>query len=318
MHLKFRELTKELAARNADLKDLNAQLEEKVEERTAELKKAQSQLVLNEKMSSLGQLVAGVAHEINNPTGFIAGNLSYASNYAQSLIKLVRLYQKYYPEPDAEIIEEIEEIELDYLVEDFPQLIDSMAEGTKRITQISKSMRTFSRSDVEAKVQFDIHEGIDSTLLILKHRLKANQNRPDIEIIKEYGDLQKINCYPGQLNQVFMNLFANAIDAFDEFNADRNFAEIKANPNQITIKTETAEKGDRALIIIADNGIGMPAEVKAKIFDHLFTTKGVGKGTGLGLSITRQIIEDKHGGVISCNSTPGKGTEFIIALPINN
>jgi signal transduction histidine kinase len=310
-------MTQELAARNAELKDLNAQLEEKVEERTAELKKAQYQLVLSEKMSSLGQLVAGVAHEINNPTSFISGNLSYASNYAKDLINLVRLYRKYYPNPEAEIEAEIEAIELDFLVEDFPQLIDSMMEGTKRITQISNSMRTFSRSDAEKKVKFDIHEGIDSTLLILKHRLKANEKRPDIEIIKEYGNLPEINCYPGQLNQVFMNLFANAIDAFEELNSGRTFEEIIAHPNEIKIKTEMEEKGDRALITMADNGIGMPPEVKAKIFDHLFTTKGVGKGTGLGLSITRQIIEDKHCGFINCNSAPGKGTQFTIALPVS-
>ncbi|MDY6802537.1 MAG: response regulator [Cyanobacteriota bacterium] len=318
MQIQFRELTKELAAKNAELKDLNAQLEEKVEERTRELKKAQFQLILGEKMSSLGQLVAGVAHEINNPIGFIAGNLSYATNYAQDLINLLNLYQKYYPEPEAEIKEQIEAIELDYLVEDFPQLIDSMMEGTKRITQISKSMRTFSRSDAEAKVKFDIHKGIDSTLLILKHRLKANQQRPDIEVIKEYCNLPEIDCYPGQLNQVFMNIIANAIDAFDELNSGRSWAEIKANRNEIKIKTEMGENGDRAIVKITDNGIGMPPLVKAKIFDHLFTTKGVGKGTGLGLSITREIIEDKHGGVICCNSAPGKGTEFTIALPVSN
>ena len=318
MQIQFRELTKELAAKNAELKYLNAQLEDKVEERTTELQKAQFQLVLGEKMSSLGQLVAGVAHEINNPIGFIAGNLSYATNYAQDLINLLRLYQKYYPDPEAEIKEEIEAIELDYLVEDFPQLIDSMMEGTKRITQISKSMRTFSRSDAEAKVKFDIHEGIDSTLLILKHRLKANQQRPDIEVIKEYGNLPEIDCYPGQLNQVFMNLIANAIDAFDELNSGRSLAEIQANPNEIKIKTDLGENGNRAMVKIADNGIGMPPFVKAKIFDHLFTTKEVGKGTGLGLSITREIIEDKHGGVIFCSSAPGKGTEFTIALPVSN
>jgi len=317
MHLKFRDLTQELAAKNAELKDLNAQLEEKVEQRTAALKKAQSQLVLSEKMSSLGQLVAGVAHEINNPTSFISGNITYASNYARDLIKLVRLYQKHYPNAEAEIEEEIDAIDLEYLVEDFPQLIDSMMEGTKRIIQISKSMRTFSRRDVETKVKFNIHEGIDSTLLILKHRLKANEERPDIEIVKEYGNLPDIDCYPGQLNQVFMNLFANAIDAFEELNSGRSFEEISANPNEIKVKTEMLEKGDRAIITIADNGIGMPTEVKAKIFDHLFTTKGVGKGTGLGLSITRQIIEDKHCGIIDCNSAPGKGTQFTITLPVS-
>ncbi len=317
MHLKFRELTKELAKKNAELKDLNAQLEAKVEQRTVELKKAQSQLVLSEKMSSLGQLVAGVAHEINNPTGFIAGNLNYANNYATDLINLVRLYQKYYPEPEAEIKEEIEAIELDFLIEDFPQLMEAMIEGTERITQISKSMRTFSRSDTETKVKFEIHEGIESTLLILKHRLKANQERPDIEVIKEYGNLPQIDCYPGQLNQVFMNIIANAIDAFDEFSCGRTYEEIKANPHQLKIKTEMTETGDKIIINIADNGMGMSPEVKAKIFNHLFTTKGVGKGTGLGLSITRQIIEDKHGGMIDCNSFPGKGTEFIIALPVS-
>ncbi|MCL1470673.1 hybrid sensor histidine kinase/response regulator [Argonema antarcticum] len=315
MHLKLHFLTKELAKKNAQLSELNTSLQEKVEERTAELKKAQSHLVLHEKMSSLGQLVAGIAHEINNPLSFISGNLKYANDYAQDLINLIKLYQKYYPEPEPEIADEISTLELSYLVEDFPQLIASMREGTNRITQISQSMRTFSRADSDAKVLFNIHEGLDSTLLILKHRLKASEQRPAIEVIKEYGDFPEIECYPGQLNQVFMNLLANAIDALEESDRDRTFAEIEAQPSKIAISTEIDPNTERVIIRIQDNGIGMTAEIKQKVFDYLFTTKSVGQGTGLGLSIARQIVEDKHGGKISCNSILGQGTEFTIALP---
>ncbi|NEP46869.1 MAG: HAMP domain-containing histidine kinase, partial [Okeania sp. SIO2H7] len=188
--------------------------------------------------------------------------------------------------------------------------------GIDRITEISKSMRTFSRGDTATKIAFNIHEGIDSTLLILKHRLKANQSRPEIEIVKNYGELPEVNCYPGQLNQVFMNLIANAIDALEEGNSGRSFEEIKVHPNRITITTEVDGQKPKVLVKIKDNGIGMSKEVKEKVFQHLFTTKVVGKGTGLGLSISRQIVEGKHGGKITLISAEGKGTEFAIALPL--
>ncbi len=208
----------------------------------------------------------------------------------------------------------IEEIELDYLLTDLLELIDSMKQGTEPIAEISKSMRTFSRADTIAKVPFKLHDGIDSTLLILKHRLKANENRPEIQVRKNYSNLPEINCYPGQLNQVFMNLIANAIDAIDESNFGKNFAEIKAAPNQITITTEIDNAKQEVIIHIGDNGMRMRESVKQKIFGHLFTTKGVGKGTGLGLSISRQIVVEKHGGKITFISELGKGTEFVIAL----
>lgn len=199
--------------------------------------------------------------------------------------------------------------------EDLPELIESMKEGTERIAEISKSMRTFSRADTIAKVPFKIHDGIDSTLLILRHRLKADEKRPEIEVVKNYGELPEVDCYPGQLNQVFMNLIANAIDALEESNAGKTFDEIMAAPNQITITTEIDKEKQQTIIRIRDNGKGMSEEVKSQIFEHLFTTKVVGKGTGLGLSISRQIVEEKHGGKITFTSELGTGTELAISLP---
>ncbi|MDB9511619.1 HAMP domain-containing sensor histidine kinase, partial [Kamptonema animale CS-326] len=201
-----------------------------------------------------------------------------------------------------------------YIIEDLPKMIDSMQLGCDRIQGISTSLRTFSRVDKDYKVPFNIHEGIDSTILILKYRLKANDERPAIEVVKDYGNISAIECFPGQLNQVFMNIIANAIDALEESNINRSFAEIKANPNRITIQTSLVD--NQVKISIADNGQGMNEEVKAQIFDHLFTTKAVGKGTGLGLAIARQIVEEKHGGSLNVNSILGEGTEFIITLPI--
>ena len=295
----------------------NARLYRKSQNYAQQLEQTQLQLVQSEKMATVGQLTAGIAHEINNPVGFISGNLTYASDYIQDLIRVLNLYRETFPQPGEKIEEEMEAIELDYLIEDLPQTIDSMKEGIERITEISKSMRTFSRGDTAAKIAFNLHDGIDSTLLILKHRLKANENRPSIEVVKNYGDLPEVNCYPGQLNQVFMNLIANAIDAFDEGNIGRTFEEIKATPNRIAITTEIDKEKQVAMVKIKDNGIGMSKEVKGKVFEHLFTTKGVGKGTGLGLSISRQIVEEKHGGKITLISAEGKGTEFAIALPCN-
>lgn len=316
LHLKLCSLTKELAEKNQQLSQMNQLLEQKVEERTLELKKTQSQLIISEKMSSLGQLVAGIAHEINNPVGFIAGNLQYVRQYAENLINLTRLYQKKYPTPVPEIVEEISNSELDYLVEDLPQLIESMQAGTNRIAEISQSMRVFSRADSNNKVRFNIHAGIDSTLLILKYRLKANDKRPAIEVVKNYGNLPEIECYPGQLNQVFMNIIANAIEALEESNSKRTSVEKEASINRITIITEYIKDSQTVKIRIQDNGSGMEPTVQKKIFDYLFTTKAVGKGTGLGLSISRQIIEENHQGHLSCNSVLGQGTEFIIALPL--
>lgn len=281
------------------------------------LQKAQLQLVQSEKMSALGNLVAGIAHEINNPIGFVMGNLKMARQYVGDLLELIELYQKYYPNPEPEIEEEIEEIDLEYVREDLPKLFNSLKVGSERIRNISTSLRTFSRADTENQIPFNIHEGIDSTLLILKHRLKADEYRPEITIIKNYGDLPLINCYSGQLNQVFMNLLANAIDALEESNQGRTFEEIEANPNQIEITTCFSEDEKNIVIKIADNGLGIPQEIHHKIFENLFTTKSVGKGTGLGLSIVRQIILEKHKGNLYFNSQVGKGTEFVIEIPIS-
>ncbi|MBD2518544.1 AAA family ATPase [Nostoc sp. FACHB-973] len=281
-----------------------------------ELQTMQLQLVQNEKMSALGNLVAGVAHEINNPIGFIAGNIEPAKDYIKDLFGLINLYQEKFPRAGSEIEDEIEAMDLNYLREDLPKLLDSMKLGVSRIRSISNSLRTFSRSDHDYKVPFDIHEGIDSTILILRHRLKANENRPGIEIVKDYGQLPPVECFAGQLNQVFMNLLANAIDALEEYNTGRSLEEILSNPNCITIQTRVANSGNHVLIKIADNGVGMSPEVKQKVFDHLFTTKPVGKGTGLGLAIARQIIVEGHGGSLSCTSELGQGTEFVIQISI--
>lgn len=302
------------------LEVLNDSLKEQASELSQalrELQETQLQLVQKEKMAFLGQLIAGVAHEINNPVGFISGNLSHAEEDVSNLIKLLEIYKDKFPHPGEEIEEKMEALEIDYVVEDLPDLIASMKEGTERIADISKSLRNFARADTKKPIAFDIHEGIDSTLKILRYRLKANSQQPEIQIIKNYGNLPLIQCYPGQLNQVFMNLIANAIDALEEANQGRSYEEIKSNPNCIAIATEVNEANETILIRIKDNGIGMSPAVKEKIFQHLFTTKSPQKGTGLGLSISRQFVEQKHGGRLSFVSELGQGTEFRIELPIN-
>jgi len=278
------------------------------------LQDTQLQLVQNEKMAMLGNWAAGVAHEINNPLGFIKGNVSVAKEYMQNLLTAIYLYQENSKLPD-EIVNELEDLDLEFLAEDFPKLMGSMEEGCKIITNISTSLCTFSRTDTDSKIEFDLHEGIDSTLLILKYRLKANEKRPAIEIIKDYGNIPPVKCYAGPINQVFMNLFANAIDALDESNGGKFFEEIEKEPNCITIGTELSEDKKEVIVRIADNGTGMPEEVKARVFEQGFTTKAVGKGTGLGMAIVNQIVTEKHGGQISCNSTFGQGTIFTIAIP---
>ncbi|MDZ7964127.1 MAG: AAA family ATPase [Nostoc sp. DedSLP03] len=280
----------------------------------ADLQQAQLQIVQNEKMSALGNLVAGVAHEMNNPLGFIAASLKQTKPTIADVVRHLKLYQESLPNPGAEIIDHAEEIDLDYSLEDLPKAIDSMVMACDRLKNISTSLRTFSRADKDYKVPFKIHEGIESTILILKHRLKANEQRPAIEVITDYGSLPEVECFPGQLNQVFMNIIANAIDALDESNTGKSFAEIQKKPNKITIKTSLQD--DRVTITIADNANGMNETVKQKIFDHLFTTKSVGKGTGLGLAIARQIVESTHSGKLSCNSVVGQGSEFIIEIKV--
>ncbi|MEG4865142.1 MULTISPECIES: trifunctional serine/threonine-protein kinase/ATP-binding protein/sensor histidine kinase [unclassified Microcoleus] len=305
-----------ISLQNAQLYQQSQEYAQKLELYLHDLKQMQLQLVQGEKMSALGNLVAGVAHEINNPVGFIAGNLQPAQEYVGDLFNLIDLYQEKFPAPGVEIEAEIEEMDLEYLREDLPKLISSMNEGVDRIRNISTSLRTFSRADSDRPVPFNIHDGLDSTLLILKHRLKASEFRPAIEVVKEYGNLPLVKCFPGQLNQVFMNVLANAIDALEESNKGRSFSEIKALPNQMTVQTVLSEDKNQVLIRIKDNGVGMSKEVKENIFNHLFTTKAVGQGTGLGLSIAHQIVVEKHGGILLVNSSLGQGSEFVISIPV--
>ncbi len=295
---------------------LLAQSQAKAEEVTqtlAELQRTQLRLVQSEKMSSLGQLVAGVAHEINNPVNFIHGNLAHADEYTTALIELVNAYQQYYPDPHPEIIELIEELDIEFLKTDFQKLLQSMRVGTERIRAIVQSLRTFSRLDESEIKDVNIHDGIDSTLMILHTRLRASDLRPAIQVIKDYGELPLINCYAGQLNQVFMNLLSNAIDALEERDNHRSLAEIQAQPSQIRIVTHREDNG--ITIAIADNGPGIAPEAQGRLFDPFFTTKAIGKGTGLGLSISYQIVTENHQGQLICTSEPG-ATTFLIELPI--
>lgn len=304
------------------IQELNENLEHRVVERTEQLEetlrdlqKVQSQLVQQEKMSSLGQLVAGVAHEINNPVNFIHGNLTHVEEYAQDLLSFVQLYQQHYPHPVVAIQAEAEEIDLKFLQADLPKMLASMKMGTDRIRQIVLSLRNFSRMDEAEFKVVDIHEGIESTLMILQHRLKARAERPEIEIVREYGSLPLVECFAGQLNQVFMNILANAIDALDEVNAQRTYQEIKTHPSRITLRTSTLN-AEWVEIAISDNGPGMPEPCKQRIFNPFFTTKPAGKGTGMGMSISYQIITEKHQGRLKCFSTLGQGSEFVIQIPI--
>jgi two-component system NtrC family sensor kinase len=280
-----------------------------------ELQQTQSQLIQSEKMSSLGQLVAGVAHEINNPVNFIYGNLAYADEYTQDMLRLLQLYQEQYPQPTPTICDATATVDLDFLREDLPKLLNSMKVGAERICEIVRSLRNFSRLDEAEMKEVDIHEGIESTLLILQSRFKAKPEHPAIEIVKDYGNLPPVQCYVGQLNQVFMNLLANAVDAIDEQNSTRSLEEVIANPSQIRIST-TVKDNSRIAISIRDNGPGITETVKNQLFNPFFTTKPIGVGTGLGLAISYQIVVEKHQGQLTCSSQVGKGAEFTIEIAI--
>ncbi|MFN5855931.1 MAG: PAS domain S-box protein [Pseudanabaenaceae cyanobacterium] len=281
-----------------------------------ELKQTQMQLIQSEKMSSLGQLVAGVAHEINNPVSFIYGNLSHAARYAQDLLHLLELYQKEYTQPSPELAIEIESLDLPFLTKDFLKLLESMRIGAERIRSIVQSLRNFSRLDQAESKMIDIHEGLDSTLMILQNRLRPHGDYPAVKIAKEYGDLPLIECYAGQLNQVFMNILSNAIDALEEkFKQSQNQDASSLIPT-ISIHTQIID-AEWVRIAIADNGAGMSETIAQKIFDPFFTTKPVGKGTGLGMSISYQIITEGHHGRLQCHSTLMHGTEFVIELPMH-
>jgi PAS domain S-box-containing protein len=300
-------------SRNAALR---AQVQaQQLEQAMQELQQTQAKMVQSEKMSSLGQLVAGVAHEINNPVNFIYGNLTYANEYTQDLLGLLQLYQQYYPVPNPAIRDEVDSIDLDFLVEDLPKLLASMRVGAERIQQIVASLRNFSRMDEADMKSVNVHEGIDSTLMILQNRLKARPEHPAIQVSKNYGDLPLVECYAGQLNQVFMNILSNAIDALEDWNSRRSVEEIQQTPAVIQLRTLKLNN-DQIRIQITNNGPSIPEALQKRLFDPFFTTKPVGKGTGLGLSISYEIVTEKHRGQLHCSSSPEEGTTFTIDIPL--
>lgn len=347
VHLQLRALAKTLETQNIHLKQeieqriqaemalqqLTLELEQRVEERTTQLsgalrdlQQAQTHLIQSEKMYSLGRMVAGIAHEINNPVSFINGNLNYASLYIQDLLDLLQLYVKHDPNPNPEIQRQMREIDLDFLTQDLPKLLHSMQVGTDRICEIVRSLRDFSHLDRAEKETVDLHANLENTLLILQHRLKAMGKFPGIRVAREYGNLPRVECYPGQLNQVFMNIIANAIDALTSDLTNEAFAAkpeapgssllppVQSSMPTIVIRTEVMPN-DWVRICIRDNGSGIPENIRDRLFDPFFTTKPFGKGTGLGLSISYQIIVEKHGGRLSCTSAPGQGTELNVEIP---
>jgi two-component system, NtrC family, sensor kinase len=304
-HSQLRSFAKTLAEQNQQLTAQKTELSEALNQ----LQKTQTQMLQTEKMSSLGQLVAGVAHEINNPVTFISGNLIPTRDYVQGLFKLIGLYQKHYPNPTDEIQTELEAIDLNFVTEDLPKLLVSMKTGADRIRKIVLSLRNFSRLDESECKAVDIHEGIDNTLMILGHRLSLKPNRPEIQVVREYGNLPQVECHVGEINQVYMNILNNAIDALEP-----TLNHPIACP-EIRIRTELDEF-QQIVIHITDNGIGIAKEIQPRIFDPFFTTKPIGQGTGMGLSTSYQIVEQQHGGSLTCVSTPQHGTELTIKLPL--
>lgn len=308
----FLKVIQELHESQKILEDQSRDLEQTLKK----LQAMQSKLVESEKMSALGVLVAGIAHEINNPVNFIHGNITYAAQYAHDILELINCYQNFYPNPDSSIVNKIKEIDLDFVKKDFIKLLYSMENGTQRISEIVSSLRTFSRLDEAEFKQVDIHEGIDSTLMILKNRLKSRPNFPEIIVIKEYSSIPLVECYAGKLNQVFMNLLSNSIDALEQ---KIEKISLEFSPDNFiftpTIKINTELIDDWVSIRIIDNGTGIEQKLIQQIFNPFFTTKPIGQGTGLGLSISYQIIVESHNGQLECNSIPGISTEFVIMIP---
>lgn len=296
------------------LKRLTESLEQQLSDRTIALQQAQIQLVQQEKLSTLGELIAGVAHEINNPISFISSNIEHLEEHIAAITEILRLYQEEYLHPSAKITGATEELDLEFALKDIVKIIDSFKLGTDRLRNLSFSLRNFSRADVDTKQPADLHQGLDSTLLILQHRLKSVGDRPRIDVIKSYGQLPEVDCYPGQINQVFMNILANAIDALDEAMIH---GKMSASIPQIQITTDI-DAQNCVSIRIADNGMGIPDLIQERLFEPLFTTKPVGKGTGLGLSIAHQIIVEKHNGTLKVNSQLAQGTEFSIKIPVRD
>lgn len=319
---KIAQLSQQLAETT---KKLQAEIQQS-QQTKSQLHSAQSQLVQSEKMSSLGMMVAGIAHEINNPVSFVYGNITPAQEYTQDMLGLIELYQQHYPKPVPAIQEYTNNIDLEFLVQDLPKLLESMKVGSERIRDITTSLRTFSRMDKTQMTRVNIHESLESTLLILRHRLKAKSDRPEIEVVKNYGILPPVECYPGQLNQVFMNILVNAVDAMEWKGVSiEQLGSEKQTPNsapRIEICTEIVETPEGSFnsqsvaIRIRDNGPGIKERVRRLLFDPFFTTKALGQGTGLGLSISYQIVVTNHGGQLDCVSVAGAGTEFIIQIPV--
>lgn len=304
------------------LQKMHQTLEQQVEARTQELetaldqlKTSQLHLIQQEKMSALGGLVSGIAHEINNPITSVAVNTELLRVSLPKLIDYLQDYERHFPFLGTELEEMRRQLNIDFLLQDLPVMLDSMRIGCDRISKISHSLRTFARVDAESRVKANIHDGLESTLLLLKHRLKAKGLRPAIEIVRDYGQIPEIDCFPGQLNQVFMNILVNAIDMFDEQSSEHPYDVLETPIQRIIIRTQV-NLAQEIEIYIGDNGQGMPSEVCAKIFERDFTTKAVGKGMGLGLSISRHVIVEKHRGTLEVKSEVGQGTEFYLRLPM--
>ncbi|MGD1699952.1 sensor histidine kinase [Dapis sp. BLCC M229] len=296
------------------LKHLTESLEEQVRDRTTALQKAQVQLVQQEKLSSLGEMIAGIGHELNNPINFIVSNIEPLQEHITGISEILHLYQQEYARPSPKLKDAIEDLDLEFVLKDMAKILESLTLGAEMIEKISTSLRTFSRSDSETKSLANLHECLDSTLMILQHRLKGQGDRPQIQVFRAYGSLPSVLCYPGQMNQVFMNILANAIDALDEAIVQ---GKMQERVPQIKITTKITSE-ERIVIQIADNGTGIPESIQERLFEPMFTTKPVSKGTGLGLAIAHQIVVEKHNGTLSINSQLGEGTVFVIEIPVEN